>query len=138
MNKLLNIIVLCALCLVSTITQAQYVVDVQHQPDGSRLITTHSKKFEIGDANYLIYVEALKQQDSTTWFLCFSSYEPIDANSEVLIKLGNEELVFSHVNSIYVSGVMTPGVSFPLSNVAIHYPPVKENFYSSFFVIPEK
>jgi hypothetical protein len=123
--------------LVSINTQAQYVIDAQHQPDSSRLIITNSKKFVIGNSYYSIHVESLTKDDSTTWYLCLSSYERLDANAEVLIKLDNEQLIFSHVNSVYVDGVMTPGVSYAIKNIAIHYPPIIENYYSSFFIIPE-
>lgn len=137
MNKLINIIVFCLLYLVSINAQAQYVIDVQHQPDGGRLITTNSKKFFIGNSYYSIYVESLEKEDSTTWYLCLSSFEQLDSNAEVLIKLDNEQLIFSHVNSIYVGGVMTPGISYAIKNIAIHYPPIRENYYSSFFIISE-
>lgn len=116
---------------------SQYISDVQHQPDGSRLICTSSKKFHIGETYYNICIDAIAIDNQKKWILRISSFEYMDEHTEFLIKLGNEEQIFIPVNSVHIDKVIKPGVSFIGNYVAVNYPASQNNYYQSIFIITE-
>ena len=143
MNIFNKIAICSAICLMFNVKcNAQYIVDVQHQPNGSRLIMTHSKNFFWGEAHYFISLDAVTIDNTQKWILRIDSQEELDTNSEILFKSANDQLIFIPVNSIQVGKDIRPGVSFIENTlfgpVAITYPSIAINHYYGSFVIDEK
>lgn len=126
-----------ALCFTLININAQNISIDQTGEDGIRQIMTQTKAFSIDQSEFNIGLEAFVQQDSKHWFLNIASYLYLSQDNEVLLKLGNDEVIHLKVNNVHVAQVNSPTYAITNDFVTTIYEPVKINLYSSTYVLTE-
>ena len=107
------------------------------ESDGSHQIKTDSKKYTIDDAEYNICLKVFESEYGLDWCLLLSSFSYIPDEAEVLIKLGNDELLYLPVNNVHVGKVTMPGYSYVIGSVISSSPSREVDYYSSLYKLTE-
>ena len=97
-----------ALCFTLISLNAQSISVDRIEEDGKRQIMTETKSFYINQSKFHIGLKAFVDQDSEDWLLLISSYHYLSEDTEVLLKLGNGEIIYLPVNNVRVSKVNSP------------------------------
>lgn len=126
-----------ALCFTLISLNAQSISVDRIEEDGKRQIMTETKSFYIDQSKFHIGLKAFVDQDSEDWLLLISSYLYLSEDTEVLLKLGNGEIIYLPVNNVRVSKVNSPTYAITYDFVTAIYEPTEKNYYSSVYVLSE-
>lgn len=126
-----------ALCLTLTCLNAQNISLDRIEEDGRRQIMTQTKSFYIDQTEFYIGLKAFIDQDSEDWLLLISSYLYLSKDTEVLLKLGNGEIIYLPVNNVRVGKVNSPTYAVTNDFVTTIFEPIEKDFYSSVYVLSE-
>jgi hypothetical protein len=132
-----KIYVAIALCFTLTCLNAQGIFLDRIEEDGIRQIMTQTKSFSIDQSEFNIGLEVFVQQDTKHWFLMIGSYLYLSQDNEVLLKLGNDEVIHLKVNNVHVGQVNSPTYAVTNDFVTTIYEPTKKNLYLSTYVLTE-
>lgn len=132
-----KICIVLALFVTATCINAQNISVDQTDEDGIRQIMTQTKAFSIDQSEFNIGLKAFIDQDSEDWLLLISSYLYLSKDTEVLLKLGNDEVIHLKVNNVHVGQVNSPTYAVTNDFVTTIYEPVKKNLYLSTYVLTE-
>lgn len=132
-----RIYVAIALCFTLTCLHAQSIILDRIEEDGSRQIMTKTQSFYIDQTEFYIGLKAFIDQDSEDWLLLISSYHYLSKDTEVLLKLGNGEVIHLKVNNVHVGQVNSPTYAVTNDFVTAIYEPTKKNYYSSVYVLSQ-
>ena len=139
MKKLLIVIVLVA---VSIALDAQVIQVDRLDPSGARQIMTTGTSVKIEGYPYTFKLVAFTKGDSSLWSLSVNSEAFISDNSEMLLKLDNDEIVHLWAGKVSVSTYSTPEhyITFHFGSISTTYvDPVQEkNYYTSFFPLTDE
>lgn len=103
MNRIFFLIILLVYSFVNSNAQKIYVDRIEN--DGRRQIMTVTKNFSINGAEYYIGMKVFETSYSKDWLLLISSFYYIPNSSEILLKLGNDEIIYLPVNNVNVGKV---------------------------------
>lgn len=126
-----------ALCFTLININAQSISVDRIEEDGKRQIMTETKSFYINQTEFHIGLKAFVNKDSEKWLLLISSNVYLSQDNEVLLKLGNGEIIYLPVNNIMVRKINTPTYAITYDFVTAIYEPTEKNYYSSVYVLSE-
>lgn len=133
-----RILVLFA-CILATSVYAQKVSVDRIESDGRHQIMTTSKNFTIDGAKYSFSMKIYEGGYSTDWCLLISSFYYIPESAEVLLKLGNGDLMYLPCNNVNVGNVTMPGYGVTIGGYTSISPSRDVDYYSSIYELsPEK
>ncbi|WP_278680425.1 hypothetical protein, partial [Leyella stercorea] len=86
---ILSFLFICAINLF-----AQKISVDRIESDGRHQIMTSSKSYSVQGTNYSFCMKVYESSEYKDWLLLISSYSYISKASELLIKLGNDEVLY--------------------------------------------
>lgn len=101
--------------------------------DGRRQIMTSSKNYSFDGAKYSICMKVYESSYRIDWCLLISSYFYIPSSAEILLKLGNDELIYLPCNNVHIGQVTTPGYGIPIGSITYISPSIEVDYYSSIY-----
>ena len=139
MKKLLIVIVLFA---VSIALDAQVIYVDRLDPSGNRQIMTTGTTVKIEGYPYTFKLVAFTKEGLTLWSLSVNSEAFISDNSEMLLKLDNDEIVHLWTGKVSVSTYTTPEhhMTFNFGSISTTYvdPAKEQNYYTSLFPLTDE
>lgn len=118
---------------------AQKVSVDQIESDGRHQIMTTSKVFSIDGTKYSFCMKIFEDAYYTDWCLLISSFYNIPSSTEVLLKLGNGDLMYLPCNNVHVGKVTMPGYGITIGSITSISPSREVDYYSSIYELsPEK
>lgn len=118
---------------ISLSLSAQKVSVDRIESDGRHQIMTKSKEYTIDDAKYSICLKVYDGARSRDWCLLISSFYYISSSAEVLLKLGNDEIIYLPCNNLSVGKVTSPGYGIPIGGITYISPSQQVDYYSSIY-----
>ena len=135
MRKLILLLMLCTVLDLS----AQKISLDRIENDGRHQIMTTSKDYSIDGAKYSVSMKVFEGAYSTDWCLLISSFYYIPNSAEVLLKLGNGDLIYLPCNNVNVSKITSPSYGIPIGSITYISPSKEVDYYSSIYELsPEK
>lgn len=122
-------------CMLTISVYAQKVSLDRIESDGKHQIMTSSKDFSIEGAKYSFCMKVFEGFYTTDWCLLISSYNYISDHAEVLLKLGNGELMYLPCNNVNKGKVSTPGYGIPIGTITYITPSKEVDYYSSLYAL---
>lgn len=101
--------------------------------NGSHQIMASTKAFSIEGAEFNFGLKVFDRYFGTDWCLLISSYYFISQSAELLIKLGNDEVIYKRCNNVNVGQISSSGYSYKIGSITTYSPPRKDDYYSSIF-----
>lgn len=123
---------ICALAVCMNMSAQKISVD-RIENDGRHQIMTSSKDYSIDGAKYSISMKVYESSYRTDWCLLISSFYYIPSSAEVLLRLGNDELIYLQCNNVRVGQVTTPGYGIPIGSITYISPSKEVDYYSSIY-----
>lgn len=131
------------ICMLALSANAQKVDVDRIESDGRHQIMTTSRDFYVDDAEYRFTMKIYESAKGVDWHLLISSFSYIPSSAEVLLKLGNGEMMYLLCNNVTTGSVTKPGHAttffhsvFGFTEV---YPSREKTYYSSIYdLTPEK
>lgn len=105
------------------------------EEDGSRMIMTTSKDVVIDGQIFDFGIKIYKGSNSVDWCLLISSFNYISESTEVLLKLGNKEIIYLPCNNVHTGNVTMPGYGVTIGNYTSISPSRSVKYYSSIYEI---
>lgn len=121
------------ICMLALSAKAQKVDLDRIESDGRHQIMTTSRDFYIDDAKYSFTMKIYEGSYSTDWILLISSYYYIPSSAEVLLKLGNGDLMYLPCNNVRVGSVTKPGHGTVIGNFIFTSPTRDIDYYTSVY-----
>ena len=116
-------------------------VDIDRiENDGRHQIMTTSRDFYVDDAEYRFTMKIYESAKGIDWHLLISSFSYIPSSAEVLLKLGNGEMMYLPCNNVTTGSVTRPGYGISIIRGFTEiYPSKEKEYYSSIYdLTPEK
>ena len=137
MKKIIIVFVILFYLPLSVIGQKISVDRIEY--DGSRQVMTTSKDLKLNKVKYSIGLKMFSNEYKMDWCLYISSFCVIPEDAIVLLKLGNEEVIFLPINNLSVSNISVPNYIpiFTNGNVGWVAGTSKTDYYCSIFEISE-
>lgn len=123
------------ICMASMNASADIIVTDRIESDGAHQIMTATKNFNLGSAKYMFGLKMYDKTYSKDWVLLVSSYNYIPESSEILLKLGNDDIVYLKANNVNVGKIHKPGYGYVIGNVVATQPTHEVNYYVSLYEI---
>lgn len=135
--KKIFVLIICVLALSA---HAQKVDIDRIEKDGRHQIMTTSRDFYVDDAEYRFTMKIYESAKGIDWHLLISSFSYIPSSAEVLLKLGNEEMMYLPCNNVTTGSVTRPGYGISIIRGFTEiYPSKEKEYYSSIYdLTPEK
>lgn len=105
------------------------------EDDGTRQIMTSSKNFVIDNESFSICLKLYESDYPYEYIFLISSYKSIPEQSEVLIKLGNDEIINLPCNNVHEGSVTAGGYALTYGNFTSISPAREVSYYSAVFVL---
>lgn len=130
MKRLLTVslLLICAINLF-----AQKISVDRIESDGKHQIMTASKSYSVQGTDYSFCMKVYEYSEQKDWLLLVSSFSYIPMASELLIKLGNDELLYLPVNNVHIGKVTKPGYGYTIGNITTMTPSADVDYYSSVY-----
>lgn len=128
------------ICVLALSAHAQKVDVDRIEKDGRHQIMTTSRDFYVDDAEYRFTMKIYESAKSIDWHLLISSFSYIPSSAEVLLKLGNGEMMYLPCNNVTTGSVTRPGYGISIIRGFTEiYPSKEKEYYSSIYdLTPEK
>lgn len=135
----MKILVALFSCIFVSSIYAQKVCVDRIEEDGSRMIMTTSKDVVIDWKMFYFGIKIYKGYNNIDWCLLISSHHFISESTEVLLKLGNKEIMYLPCNNVHTKNVATPvsAITYDVSFVHLTtiYPSDSIRYYTSIYDI---
>lgn len=131
MRKFLLFLILCT----SLNLYAQKISVDRIENDGRRQIMTKSKAIRVGKGTFDFSLKTFSDASSIDWCLTISSFSYISSAAEVLLKLGNGEIIHLNCNNLHEGKINTPGYGIPMGNITYFSPSTDADYYTSLYLI---
>lgn len=125
------------ICMLALSAKAQKVDIDRIESDGRHQIMTTSRDFYVDDVEYRFTMKIYESSKGVDWHLLISSFSYIPSSVEVLLKLGNGELMQLPCSNVITGSVTKPGHAttffhsvFGFTEV---YPSKEKTYYSSIY-----
>ncbi len=128
-------ILITLFCFLAISAYSQKVSVDRIESDGRHQIMTSSKKYSIDGTKYSFTLKVYEDINDIDWCILISSFSYIPSSAEVLLKLGNDELIYLPCNNVNVGKVTTPGYGVPIGNMTYISPSKDVDYYSSIYSI---
>lgn len=132
-----KVIVVVLLCMITFEVNAQKISVDRIENDGRHQIMTKSKEYSIDGAKFNFCIKVLESSSGKDWLLLVSSYNYIPSSSEILLKLGNDEVIYLPVNNVRVAKVTMPGYGYTIGSITAFSPSTEVDYYSSVYVLSD-
>ena len=99
MNRIIFFTILLGLIFIDL--KAQKISVDRIEADGTNQIMTNTEDFVIGGTKYSFGMKVFESSFSKEWFLLISSFLYISDYTNVLLKLGNGDIVYLPVNNVF-------------------------------------
>ena len=136
MSRIICFIIL--LGFISINLNAQKISVDRIETDGSHQIMTKTKDFTIDGTKYSFGMKVYETSFSKDWLLLISSYHYISNSTEVLLKLGNDDIIYLPVNNVNVGKVTMPGYGVTIGTITSISPTRQVDYYSSVYELKEE
>jgi hypothetical protein len=117
---------------------AQQISIDRMENDGKHQIMTESKNFSIDGIRFQIGMKVYETSYTKDWVLLISSYNYISNSTEVLLKLGNDEVIYLPVNNVNIGKVTMSGYGVTIGSITSISPARQVNYYSSVYELKEE
>lgn len=125
--------------MLTVIMSAQSISVDRIESDGRHQIMTTSKNFYIDDTGYYFSMKIYEKPDGIDWCLLISSFKYIPSNTEILLKLGNDDYIYLPCNNVQIGSVTKPGHGTIIGNFILTTPTKNIDYYTSIYELtPEK
>ena len=122
------------ICMLSLSAHAQKVDVDRIESDGRHQIMTTSRDFYVDDAEYRFTMKIYESAKGVDWHLLISSFSYIPSSAEVLLKLGNGDLIHLPCNNVTTGSVTRPGYGISIIRGFTEiYPSREKEYYSSIY-----
>ena len=122
------------ICMLALSANAQKVDVDRIENDGRHQIMTTSRDFYVDDAEYRFTMKIYESAKGIDWHLLISSFSYIPSSIEVLLKLGNGELMHLPCNNVTTGSVTRPGYGISIIRGFTEiYPSKEKEYYSSIY-----
>ena len=122
------------ICMLALSANAQKVEVDRIENDGRHQIMTTSRDFYIDDAEYRFTMKIYESTKGIDWHLLISSFSYIPSSAEVLLKLGNGEMMYLPCNNVTTGSVTKPGYGVSIIRGFTEiYPSREKEYYSSIY-----
>ena len=122
------------ICMLALSANAQKVDVDRIENDGKHQIMTTSRDFYVDDAEYRFTMKIYESAKGIDWHLLISSFSYIPSSIEVLLKLGNGELMHLPCNNVTTGSVTRPGYGISIIRGFTEiYPSKEKEYYSSIY-----
>lgn len=129
--KKIFVLIICVLALSA---HAQKVDVDRIEKDGRHQIMTTSRDFYVDDAEYRFTMKIYESAKGVDWHLLISSFSYIPSSAEVLLKLGNGEMMYLPCNNVTTGSVTRPGYGISIIRGFTEiYPSREKEYYSSIY-----
>lgn len=132
-----KVILLILLTMFTFEVNAQKISVDRIENDGKHQIMTKSKEYSIDGAKYSFCIKVYESSSGKDWLLVVSSYIYIPSSSEILLKLGNDEVLYLPVNNVRVAKVTMPGYGYNIGSITTFSPSTEVNYYTSVYVLSD-
>lgn len=119
--------------ILATSVYAQKVSTDRIESDGRHQIMTTSKCFSIDGVRYKFCMKIFEGTYSSDWCLLISSFHYIPESAEVLLKLGNGDIMYLPCNNVNVGNVTIPGYGITIGGITSISPSSDVKYYSSLY-----
>ena len=107
------------------------------ETDGRHQIMTKAEDFIIDGDKFSFGMKVFESSFNKVWLLLISSYHYISNSTEVLLKLGNDDIIYLPVNNVNVGEVTLPSYGVTVGSITQISQPKKVNYYSSVYELCE-
>ena len=122
------------ICVLALSAHAQKVDVDRIEKDGRHQIMTTSRDFYVDDAEYRFTMKIYESSKGIEWHLLISSFSYIPSSAEVLLKLGNGDLMYLPCNNVTTGSVTKPGYGVSIIRGFTEiYPSREKEYYSSIY-----
>ena len=136
MNRIIFFTILLGLIFIDL--KAQKISVDRIEADGTHQIMTNTEDFVIGGTKYSFGMKVLESSFSKEWFLLISSFLYISDYTNVLLKLGNGDIVYLPVNNVHVGKVTMPSYGVTIGTITSITPSTQADYYSSVYELKEE
>ena len=126
-------IVIVFLSMFSMFVHAQKISVDRIEENGLHQIMTTTKKFSVDGVTFEIGMKIYEGRYKTDWCLLVSTHHSMASSCEVVLKLGNCELLYLPCNNLNVGKVNTPGYGIPIGNITYYHPSGEADYYCALF-----
>ena len=139
MKRLLLAILFSAFSIAAS---AQSVYSDRISLDGRQMITSSGTKVDIGGNQYTIFVAASTSDNAPQWALLVGSELFMSDDTQVLIKLDNDEIIHLLAEKVSISSLSSPDryTTYHFGGVSETYldPGTKRDYYNSIFWVTDE
>ena len=122
------------ICMLALSAHAQKVDIDRIESDGRHQIMTTSRDFYVDDAEYRFTMKIYESAKGIDWHLLISSFSYIPSSAEVLLKLGNGDLMHLPCNNVTTGSVTRPGYGISIIRGFTEiYPSREKEYYLSIY-----
>lgn len=122
------------ICMLALSAHSQKVDVDRIESDGRHQIMTTSRDFYVDDAEYRFTMKIYESAKGLDWHLLISSFSYIPSSAEVLLKLGNGDLMYLPCNNVTTGSVTKPGYGVSIIRGFTEiYPSREKEYYSSIY-----
>lgn len=130
----MNKVFVLFICMLALSARAQKVDLDRIENDGRHQIMTTSRDFYIDDAEYRFTMKIYESPKGVDWHLLISSFSYIPFSAEVLLKLGNGDLIYLPCKNVTTGSVTKPGYGISIiRGLTTIYPSKEKEYYSSIY-----
>lgn len=138
MKKLITLMIVLG---ISTVLQAQSIFIDRLEVNGLRQIMTTGTKVDIDGGKYDFTLKAFFGEGASFWGLVVSSELFISEDTELLIKLDNDEVIHLHADNVQLSATTTPDhyTTFHFGGISETFiePRTERDYFISIFALSE-
>lgn len=132
MNRIYLLIILLGYSFASL--NAQKIIVDRIEKDGSHQIMVKAINFSIDGVKYSAGMKVFETPYSKKdWMLFISSYHYIPNSAAVLLKLGNDEVIYLPVNNVSVGKVTMPCYGVTIGTITSISPSTTVDYYTSIY-----
>ena len=136
MNRIICFIILLGFTSINL--NAQKISVDRIETDGRHQIMTKTEDFTIDGTKYSFGMKVYETSFSKDWLLLISSYHYISNSTEVLLKSGNDDIIYLPVNNVNVGKVTMPGYGVTIGTITSISPTRQVDYYSSVYELKEE
>ena len=135
MNRIFLFIILSVFAI--SINAQKIEVD-RMEDDGRRQLMCSGKKEKLDGLEYNFMLKAFEKYNHIDWCLLVSSFVYIPENVSLLLKLGNDKVLYLNVNNRTVDDITMPSYSYLIGNIAYSTSQRTADYYKALFELTEE
>lgn len=135
MNRIFLLIIISVLTIS---INAQKIELDRIEDDGRRQLMCSDRKEKLDGVEYNFILKAFEKYNHIDWCLLVSSFSYIPENVSLLLKLGNDKVLYLNVNNRTVDEITMPSYSYLIGNIAYSAPQKTADYYTALFELKEE